>query len=137
MRIPRSKREKNYAGCCPFHGDCLEGLASGPAIKNRWGVKSALDLKEGHEGWLLEEEYLSYMVHNLICSFSPEKIILGGGVMKQHHLFEKIHKQTSESLNKYIRHCTPEGLAAIVVPASFGDNTGAKGALALALMAKN
>ena len=112
-------------------------MASGPAIKDRWNVDSALDLDESHEGWLLEEEYLGYMVHNLMCSFSPEKIVLGVGVMKQRHLFAEIHKCASRSLNAYIRHCTPDGLAKIVVPASFGDNTGAKGALALALSAEN
>jgi fructokinase len=137
MRVPRSKREKNYPGCCPFHGDCLEGLASGPSIKERWHVKSALDLDSYHEGWLLEEEYLSYLVENLIYSFSPEKIILGGGVMKQEHLFGEIHKRVANSINQYIRHCTTKRLAEMVVPASFGDNTGAKGALALALSAES
>jgi fructokinase len=135
MFVPRSKREKDYAGCCPFHGDCLEGLASGPSIKERWGVDSALDLQPSHEAWLLEEEYLSYMVANLMYSFSPEKIVLGGGVMKQQHLFAEIHQQAAALINGYIRHATPERLAEIVVPASFGDNTGAKGALALALSA--
>lgn len=137
LRIPRSSLEKDsFAGYCPFHGDCLEGLASGPAIKDRWRVSSALDLGADHEGWVLEVEYLSYMVHNLMCALVPEKIVLGGGVMKQAHLFGEIHKQAAKSINGYIRHCTEEGLAKIVVPASFGDNTGAKGALALALSAE-
>lgn len=135
MMVPRSRLEGDYPGCCPFHGDCLEGLASGPSIKDRWNVDSALDLPLDHDAWLLEQEYLSYMVANLIYCFSPEKIILGGGVMKQEQLFAQIQKQTSFCINSYVRHCTANRLTHMVVPASFGDNTGAKGALALALSA--
>lgn len=137
MRIQRSQQDQDYKGYCPFHGDCLEGLASGPSIKDRWQVDSALDLAEDHDGWDLEAEYLGYMVHNLMCFFSPEKIVLGGGVMKQAHLFGQIHQKSAESINAYIRHCTAEKMAEIVVPASFGDNTGAMGALALALSAES
>lgn len=132
MRVPR-QAEDTYAGCCPYHRDCLEGLASGPSIKERWQVNSALDLPANHPAWKLQINYLSDLLHNLIISFMPEKIVMGGGVMKQQQLFAGLHQQVAASLNGYIEHCSESHLASVIVPASFGDNTGAKGALALAL----
>lgn len=72
-------------GVCPYHKGCLEGLASGPAMEKRWGV-SAKALPPEHPAWEVESDYLAQMCHNAIMAFSPEKIILGGGVMQQKFL---------------------------------------------------
>ena len=93
--------EDKYEGKCPFHKDCLEGLASGPAIEARWGVKG-YELPENHMAWDLEAYYIAQGLMNFILTLSPEKIILGGGVMKQKHLFPKIRKNVIELLQGYL-----------------------------------
>ena len=85
-------------GYCPFHGNCLEGMASGPAIEARWGVK-ADKLNSDHPAWELEAHYLSLALHALICVLSPQRIILGGGVMDQEILFPMVREKVYSSLN--------------------------------------
>ncbi len=88
-------------GICPFHENCLEGLASGPSIERRWKLEGS-HLPPNHIAWDIEAYYIAQGVHNLICTLSPQKIIMGGGIMQQSHLFAKIHSYVKESLNKYI-----------------------------------
>ena len=122
-----------YKGGCPFHSDCLEGLASGPAIEERWG-KKAYELPVDHEAWDLEAYYLAQALVNYILIISPEKIILGGGVMKQNQLFPKIRKNVKEILNGYInKKEILEGIDDYIVSPGLEDNAGICGALALAL----
>lgn len=124
-------------GFCPYHQGCLEGLASGPAIEQRWG-KSAKELAPDHPAWDLEAAYLAQMCIAAICIVSPEKIILGGGVMQQKHLFPKIRSIVLERLNRYIGK--PEILNDIehyIVEPSLGTSSGAMGALLLAKRAWN
>lgn len=119
-------------GFCPYHIGCLEGLANGPAIEKRWGV-SAKELPPEHPAWDLEAAYLAQMCISAICTFSPEKIILGGGVMQQKHLFPKIRANVVERLNNYIGR--PEilhGIDAYIVEPGLGTGSGAMGALLLA-----
>ena len=133
MMIPRKGEADDFGGVCPFHGDCLEGLASGPAIEARWG-RPAAELPPDHPAWALEAEVLALACVNLTVTLSPERIILGGGVMHQRHLFPEIRKQLQERLAGYVR--TPEILDRIdayVVPPGLGDRAGVFGALALAL----
>ncbi|HEX6384429.1 MAG TPA: ROK family protein, partial [Anaerolineae bacterium] len=85
MRIPHDWDTDPYQGRCPFHSDCLEGLASGPAIGERWG-EPARDLPDDHPAWDLEVHYLALALQNLICTLSPQRIIIGGGVMEQPQL---------------------------------------------------
>lgn len=131
------KREKNdnYKGKCPYHGDCLEGMASGPAIEERWGVK-AYKLEKNHEAWDLEAYYLAQGLINYILIMSPKKIILGGGVMKQKQLFPLIRKKVVEILNGYVFHKNIlENIDEYIVPPKLGDNAGICGGLALAKLA--
>ena len=119
-------------GFCPYHKGCLEGLASGPAIEKRWG-KKAVELSPDHPAWELEAAYLAQMCANAICSFSPEKIILGGGVMQQKHLLPRIRKRTQELLNGYIQHeAILERIESYIVEPGLGTKSGATGALLLA-----
>ena len=123
------------AGFCPYHQGCVEGLASGPAIEKRWGTKAQY-LSPDHQAWELEAAYLAQMCMNAVCAFSPEKIILGGGVMQQKHLFPMICRKTKELLNGYIH--TKEILDEIdnyIVEPGLGTKSGATGALLLAKQA--
>ncbi|WP_010274170.1 ROK family protein [Paenibacillus senegalensis] len=130
--LVRRHPQDSFAGLCPFHGDCLEGLASGPALQQRWG-KPANELPKDSIAWDIEAYYLAQSLAAIILILSPQKIILGGGVMKQEQLFPLIHKQLQQLLNGYVRHeailKSPEHY---IVPPGLGDNAGLCGALALA-----
>ena len=118
-------------GFCPYHRGCLEGLASGPAIEKRWGI-SARDLPHDHPGWQMEADYLAKMCVNAIMSFSPEKIILCGGVMQQDFLFPLIRQKTLQYLGGYIASPVIEnGLEDYIVPPALGINSGITGAYLL------
>ncbi len=116
-------------GFCPYHQGCLEGLASGPAMEKRWG-KSTRELPVEHEAWEVEAHYLSQMCMNLIMTVSPQKIILGGGVMNQTALYPMIRRETKRLLNGYVA-CIDTLDDIIVPPACFPDS-GLLGALLLA-----
>lgn len=121
-----------YAGRCPYHGDCLEGLASGPAIHERWG-SPADSLPPEHPAWELEAEYLAQALHDTICVLSPQRIILGGGVMKQAHLFPVIRRKVMLSLNGYIgAESFERDLGEFIVPPALGDRAGVLGAFTMA-----
>lgn len=132
--VPHDTEKDPFKGVCPYHQHCLEGLASGPALKERWQVNSALDLPPEHEAWDLEANYLGYALANYIFSFSPECIILGGGVMKQTHLFPKIRKKVNDLLQGFVHHHL-EGhtIDDIIVPPELGQDAGLCGAIALAV----
>ena len=116
---------------CPYHKNCLEGLASGPSIEKRWGTK-AVNLVDKAEVWELESEYLAQAIMNFILTVSPQRIILGGGVMHQEQLFPLIRKKVQEKMNGYIR--TPElaDMDHYIVPASLNDDQGILGCIRLA-----
>jgi fructokinase len=135
MLIPQDKTQDAFLGVCPSHGNCLEGLASGPAIKERWKVASALELPAEHPAWALESDYLARALANVILSFSPERIILGGGVMKQQHLLPLVQQKTVQNLGGYIDNDSVRHIEKTIVPAGLGQDAGAKGALILALHA--
>lgn len=89
-----------FAGVCPYHGDCLEGMASGPAMEARWGHRAeALDAN--HPAWRLEADYLAQACIAAACVLSPRVIVLGGGVMEQPRLLEMIRARTAEYANGY------------------------------------
>ncbi|MCP5061748.1 MAG: ROK family protein [Ignavibacteriae bacterium] len=124
--------ESNYKGVCNFHDDCLEGLASGPAIEKRWNI-NAEKLSEEHEAWDLQAEYLAKAIINYILILAPKRIILGGGVMEQEQLFPLVRKKVKEFLNGYIH--LPEIIEDIdkyIVPPKLGNKAGILGAIALA-----
>ena len=128
------REDDTYSGKCPYHGTCFEGLAAGPAIEARWGVKGS-ELPEDHPAWDLEAYYIGQAMANYILTLSPKKIILGGGVMHQKQLFPMIHKYTQEFLNGYIQkeEVTTDKIKDYIVYPGLGDNAGVVGALALAM----
>ncbi|MEJ5367874.1 MAG: ROK family protein [Bryobacteraceae bacterium] len=89
-----------FAGVCPYHGDCLEGMASGPAIEARWGHR-AESLPRNHPAWRVEADYLAQACIAVACVLSPRVIVLGGGVMEQRHLLERIRARVAEYANGY------------------------------------
>ncbi|MCA1040872.1 ROK family protein [Bacillus infantis] len=124
----RRHPEDAYQGKCPYHGDCLEGLAAGPAIEERWGAKGK-DLVDRKEVWDLEGYYLAQALMQYILILSPKKIILGGGVMNQSQVFDSIYKYLLELMKDYIP--LPELVDYIVKP-GLGDRAGIIGALLMA-----
>lgn len=135
MLLRQEPDDPTPAGFCPYHQGCLEGLASGPAIEKRWGRKGQELLPE-HEAWDLEASYLAQMCMNAVCAYSPEKIILGGGVMQQKHLFPMIRRKTLALLNGYIQsQKILDQIDSYIVEPDLGIKSGALGALLLARMA--
>ena len=122
-------------GFCPYHKGCLEGMACGTAIEKRWG-KSARELPEDHIAWDIEAEYLAQMCVNTIVMVLPGRIVLGGGVMHQQHLFPKIRRRTLELLGGYVADSAiTEHIDEFIVSPGLGDNAGAVGSMLLALEA--
>ncbi|CAN7185841.1 ROK family protein [Rossellomorea sp. LjRoot5] len=120
-----------YNGGCPYHGDCLEGLASGPAIEARWG-KKAVELVDNPQVWEMEAYYLAQAIANYILILSPKKVILGGGVMNQMHLFPLIREQVVTILGGYVQHKQIlEEIDTYIVSPGLGNNAGLVGALGL------
>ena len=122
----------DYKGHCPFHQTCLEGMASGPAIEERWG-KKAIELSDKDEVWDLEAAYLAQAMVNTICILSPKRIILGGGVMHQMQLFELVREKTLKRLNNYLNVPELKDMEKYIVPASLHDDQGIMGAVKLAI----
>ncbi|MCS6908481.1 MAG: ROK family protein [Anaerolineales bacterium] len=130
IRIPHDRERDPFPGCCPYHGNCLEGLASGEAIRRRWG-KEAQNLAPDHPAWELEAEYLALAMSNFIFTLSPQRILLGGGVMKQAGLIEAIRRKTLEYCAGYLPYLAGE-IEHLIAPPRLGDWAGSCGALALA-----
>lgn len=132
--IPLSHDRKvdPYKGRCPYHGDCLEGLAAGPAIGERWG-QPAVELPPDHPAWELEAHYLALALQSFICTLSPQRIVLGGGVMEQPQLFPLIRRKVREYLNGYVQSpAILEHIDRYIVSPGLGNRAGVLGALALA-----
>lgn len=125
-----------YGGKCPFHGNCLEGLAAGPAIEERWGAKGA-DLAQRREVWELEAFYIAQACVNYTLVYAPRRIILGGGVMHQEQLFPMIRQQYQKLMAGYVNTPELENLESYIVPCSLKDNQGIMGCLQLAVEAQN
>ena len=125
MRVPRHP-DDSLPGACPFHGDCLEGLASGAAIRERRGLPGEA-LTVDAPVWALEARYLALGLANVVTMLSPGRIIVGGGVMRQASLLARVREEVRAILAGYVR--MPEGL---IVPPALGERAGVLGALALA-----
>lgn len=122
----------DFDGICPFHRNCLEGLASGPAIEARWG-RSGENLEEGHRGWQIEAEYLASALANYILTLSPQRIILGGGVMQNTQLFPLIRDCVRRLLNRYVDWPQiTRDLDRYIVPPALGSRSGILGCFVLA-----
>ncbi|WP_308375601.1 ROK family protein [Microbulbifer sp. RZ01] len=131
MLLPRFDEDNDFRGSCAFHGDCLEGLASGPAIEARWGCKGQ-DLPSGHPAWALQARYLAAMCINLTLCYAPERIILGGGVMSQKQLFAMTRTEFSKLLNGYTTLPAAADPDNYIVPSALDGHSGEVGALIVA-----
>ncbi|MGI6238509.1 MAG: ROK family protein [Christensenellales bacterium] len=119
-------------GFCPYHMGCLEGLACGEALNRRWGMPSRL-LPDDHIAWEIQSDYLAQMCVSAILLLSPERIVLGGGVMNQPNLIERTRTKVLEKLGGYVAHpAITEGIDRYIVRPGLSDNSGAVGALLLA-----
>lgn len=128
-------KRDTYEGKCPYHKNCFEGLAAGPAIEARWG-KSAKELTDCKEVWDMEGFYIAEALCNYILILAPQKIILGGGVMHQLQLFPIIRNYVKEMLNGYIKTAELEDIDNYIVPAGLNDDQGIVGCLILGRDAK-
>lgn len=131
MRVPRYLKAGDFAGGCPFHGDCIEGLICGPSLEKRWGAR-AETLPADHIAWEIQAHYIALMCWNLTLSYAPERIILGGGVMNQDHLFLKVRERFAELMNNY--PCSAAGICldSFIVPPELGASAGEVGAILMA-----
>lgn len=127
----KKHKSDTFDGTCPYHKDCFEGLASGPAIESRYG-KKAYELDGKIEVWELEAYYIAQALANYIMILSPQKIILGGGVMKQLQLFPLIHQEVTKAVGGYLNTNQLNDIKNYIVPASLSGNQGILGALELA-----
>jgi fructokinase len=135
IRLPHDWAADPYRGHCPYHGDCWEGLASGPALLERWG-QPAESLAADHPAWKLEAHYIALALCDLICTLSPHRIVIGGGVMEQPRLLPMVQREVQALLNGYV--VSPEILERIeqyIVPPALGKRAGVLGAIALARQA--
>ncbi len=133
MPVPQDRVADPYPGRCPYHGACLEGLASGPAVHERWGQPGET-LPVDHAAWALEARYLALALASCIYTLSPERIVLGGGVMQQRGLFPLVRREVQALLNGYIRAASVEtDIDGYIVAPGLGVDAGMLGALALAM----
>ncbi|TVY03278.1 ROK family protein [Cohnella terricola] len=134
--LTRRHPDDTYGGKCPYHGDCLEGMAAGPAIEARWKVKGS-ELPVDHPAWEMEAFYIGEALISAILLLSPKKIILGGGVMHQMQLFPLIRDHVRNGLKGYVASSALEegGIDNYIVPPGLGDNAGLCGSIALGLRA--
>jgi fructokinase len=122
-----------FSGTCPFHANCFEGLASGPAIEQRWKATPST-LPQEHPAWSLQAHYTALALANTILTLSPQRIILGGGVMQNTFLFPLIRQGVVKTLNGYVQHSEIlTGIDSYIVPPGLGERSGIIGAAALAL----
>ena len=132
MRIPHDREADPFAGSCRYHGDCLEGLASGRAIEARWG-RPAADLDGDGRVWALEASYLALGFVSVICVLSPERIVVGGGVMSEPSLLPLVRSEVTRLLNGYLDNpAVTENMATYLTLPALGSRSGVLGAIALA-----
>lgn len=133
IRVPHDWKRDPFKGSCPFHGDCLEGLASGPALLQRWGQPA--ELLSDDVAWELEADYLALGIANVVHTLAPQRIVLGGGVAKQAELLPLVRSRLLEVLAGYIDVPAlrdPTALDGYLVPPALGDLSGVIGAIELA-----
>lgn len=131
VRLPRHPND-SFPGVCPYHGDCLEGMATGPALEARWGQRPET-LPADHPAWEMEAHYLAFGLVNFICTLSPQRIVMGGGVMEQSHLFPLIRQKVQSLLNGYVQSpAILDQIDGYIVPPALGKRAGVLGAIALA-----
>jgi fructokinase len=132
MRLPHDRAHDAFAGVCPSHGDCWEGLATAPAIAARWG-RPPESLRDDHPAWTLEAHYLALGLANITLALSPERLVLGGGVMTRTFLYPLVRAGVKALLAGYLASSILAGdLERYIAPPALGDRAGVLGAMALA-----
>ncbi len=132
IRLPHDTSRDPFPGSCPFHGDCFEGLASGPALAKRLG-RSADSLSDDDPFWRIEAHYVALAVQNFIVTLSPRRVILGGGIMQRQFLFPWIRTEVLDLLHGYVQHAVLlNHMDEYIVPPALGNQSGVLGAIALA-----
>jgi fructokinase len=132
MRVPHDRDADPFPGICPYHGDCWEGLASGRAIEARWG-RPALELAGDEAVWELEARYLALGLVSVICVLSPERIVLGGGVMSSPGLLPLVHREVGALMNGYLDNASlGDGIADYLTLPRLGSLSGVLGGIGLA-----
>ncbi|MEL6662431.1 MAG: ROK family protein [Pseudomonadota bacterium] len=135
MRVPRAEGD-TFPGRCPFHTDCLEGLASGPAIRDRWDC-SAEDLPDDHPAWQMEAHYIAALCNNLIYTLRPQRIVIGGGVFGRASLYGKVRAALGLMLAGYALSSEEEALDSFISPPGLDEiPPGLMGAFELAQQAE-
>lgn len=124
-----------YPGKCPFHGNCLEGMCAGPAVEERWGAKGT-ELADRPEVWEMESYYIAQALVDFTLMISPQRIILGGGIMHQTQLLPLIRKEFAKLMNGYLHTKELDDLDSFIVVQSLQDKQGIMGALKLGVMEK-
>ena len=134
LLLPRMEDDRDFAGTCPYHqGRCAEGLAAGPAMAARW-TSDAAALPPSHAAWDLEARYLAVLCANLVLTVSPQRIILGGGVMHQQQLFPLIRERLTEYLAGYVDLSVfSKTMQDFIVAPALGDDAGVLGASRIVL----
>lgn len=132
IRVPHNWQDDPYPGYCPYHGDCLEGLAAGPALVGRWGMRGD-DMATDHPAWDLEAHYLALGLVNFILIMAPQRIIVGGGVMEHEFLYPMVRQKVQELLNGYLQPSPiHQGIDEYIVAPGLENRSGVLGAIALA-----
>ncbi len=134
IRVPHDRARDPFGGCCPFHGDCLEGLASGPAMERRWSRRPS-DLPNDHAAWRLEAEYIAAGLVNMIYTACPQRIMVGGGIglrLDWTYLRSQVRRLLGDYLN--LPELT-DHISDYIVPPALGDHAGLIGAFVLAKQA--
>jgi fructokinase len=132
MRIPHDRDADPFPGVCPYHGDCWEGLASGRAIEARWG-RPAVELAGREEVWELQAHYVALGLVSVICVLSPERIVIGGGVMSRPEVLPLVHRDVSRLMNGYLQTAAiGDAIDDYVTLPALGTRSGVLGAIALA-----
>jgi fructokinase len=122
-----------FRGACPYHGNCFEGLAAGPAVEQRFGQKGET-LPDNHPFWDIEANYIAQALVNYILTLAPQRIIIGGGVMQKDFMFPAVRQKTQELLNGYLQHdLLLNHMDEYIVPPALGNRSGVLGAIALAM----
>ncbi|HNH80242.1 MAG TPA: ROK family protein [Anaerolineales bacterium] len=133
IRLARDPKLDPFQGACPYHGDCFEGLAAGPAVEKRFGQKGET-LPDDHPFWELEAGYIAQALVNYILCLSPQRIIIGGGVMQKDFMFPAVRRKTQELLGGYISHdVILNHIDEYIVPPALGGRSGVLGSIALAM----
>jgi fructokinase len=132
MRLPHDRKKDPFPGVCPFHKDCFEGMCCGPALASRWRRPAEM-LPDNHPAWDLEAMYIAYALVNVILTVSPQRIVLGGGVMNHKRLFPSIRNKVRVLLNGYPALPTLTGsMEEYIIAPALGNRSGVLGALAMA-----